>query len=40
MVNPHNKHPDVVHIEDGKTVKYFDSDVYNKVPEMLQMMAG
>jgi hypothetical protein len=40
IVNPNNLHPDVEHIEDGKTVKYFDKDVYEKVPLMLQVLAG
>lgn len=39
-MNPKNVHPSVEHIENGKAVKYFDSDVYNEVPTMLRMMAG
>jgi hypothetical protein len=35
VANPDNEKPSVVFHEDGKDVKYFDSKVGDKVPEML-----
>lgn len=35
IANPENEKAHVIEIEDGKTVKYFDSKVGDKVPLML-----
>lgn len=35
IANPNNEKPSVIAHEDGKDVKYFDSKVGEKVPEML-----
>lgn len=35
IANPDNVHPDVIEVEDGKNVKYYDNRVGDKVPEML-----
>lgn len=40
IANPNNLKPTVISIEDGKSVKYFDSEVADKVPLMLQVLAA
>lgn len=40
IANPNNLKPSVAEIEDGKTVKYFDNEVGDKVPEMLRVLAA
>lgn len=40
IANPNNLKPTVISIEDGKSVKYFDSEVAEKVPLMLQVLAA
>ncbi|KAM3141824.1 hypothetical protein pb186bvf_006146 [Paramecium bursaria] len=39
ICNPNNDHPSNKVIEDGKSVKYFTSDVYENVPYMLRILA-
>ncbi|CAK89915.1 unnamed protein product (macronuclear) [Paramecium tetraurelia] len=40
VANPNNLKPSVIEVEDGKDVKYFDSEVGDKVPLMLQVLAA
>lgn len=39
-MNPDNKKPSIVYIEDGKEHKYFDESVYERVPNMLRILGG